>query len=59
MRYKIQCDLCGATTWLNGSYEEDTNATILDDNEVSNWEPANQCEHQDFTIIDQEVRDDE
>lgn len=54
MRYKLLCSKgCGASVWVCGTYEEDTNATVLDDND-----PLDEaCEHikaGDYEIVDSE-----
>ncbi len=65
-RYKLKCNRCGATCWMRGQYEGDTNATILDDRslEEAEWEggaedKAATCEHSDFDFVDQEWDDPE
>jgi len=42
MRYKLKCPICGESIWVNGSYEPDTNATVLDDDAI---ELSEACEH--------------
>jgi hypothetical protein len=59
MRYKLQCKACGATCWVNGDYEPDTNAVNLDDSHVYEWEPESNCDHEDFDSVDSEPRDDD
>ncbi len=38
MNYHIKCLTCGATWWSRGSYESDTNATILDESTLHEGE---------------------
>lgn len=53
--YKLKCKSCGATCWVQGDYESDTNVINLDENGNYEWEPENpNCEHFDFGIIDEE-----
>ncbi len=42
MRYTVICQKCSRAIWVRGTYESDTNATVLDDNDP-HWEDA--CEH--------------
>lgn len=38
MNYYVKCVTCGATWWCQGSYEDDTNATNLDDSTIHEGE---------------------
>jgi hypothetical protein len=55
MIFKVQCKQCGCSFWVRGSYESDTNATELNDND-RHWDDA--CEHiketGDYDITDSE-----
>jgi hypothetical protein len=54
MKYLVQCQKCDCSVWIRGSYEGDTNATVLSDND-SRWLEA--CEHiqaGDYDILDEE-----
>ena len=42
MKYKVRCPVCREEIWVRGSYDPDTNALELDDND-RNWNDA--CEH--------------
>ena len=42
MKYLVQCQACDCSVRVRGSYEFDTNATVLNDDD-SGWEEA--CEH--------------
>lgn len=60
MRFQLKCQTCGETLWIKGTYEGDTNATVLDDDDP-NWDDA--CEHvrngggDGFDIVDYEYPD--
>ena len=54
MRYKLKCKTCGAIVWVRGSFEPDTNATVLDDDAI---ELSEACEHivaGEYEIVDEE-----
>ena len=54
MNYRVKCLKCGATWWQRGSFEPDTNATVLNDNEL----PDEMCQCGDQTeVFDQEPID--
>lgn len=54
MRFHVRCLKCGAKWWCRGSYENGTNATILDDTEIH----EGQCGcGEDVEIIDSEYLD--
>ena len=49
----VKC-VCGATCWVQGTYEADTNATVLDDSRVWEWEGGDPtCIHADDEITDE------
>ena len=55
MKYEVQCLVCPASIWVRGSYEPDTNATVLNDDD-SAWEEG--CEHitaGDYDITGEDV----
>ena len=56
MQFRLACE-CGATAWAKGGYEPDVNATNITDDDIE-WEGGKpDCEHEDFTIIDEEYDD--
>jgi hypothetical protein len=51
MEYKLKCR-CGATCWVRGSYDPETNATELDEKATREWEGGDtECDHQEDEII--------
>lgn len=59
MNYLIECIKCGALCWVPGTYEADTNACVLSDDDPYDWDGGREtCEHTDFEIIDEEPTDD-
>lgn len=61
MRYKYLCK-CGATAWVNGSFEDPTTGTVDDDiteGRAVEWEGGNEsCDHEDSQCVDSEYDDD-
>jgi len=58
IRYAVKCKACGDVIWIGGSYEPDTNALELDENDRY-WDEA--CEHikagGDYELSDAESYD--
>lgn len=60
MNYLLQCSDCGATCWVSGNYESDTNALNLDDPEEwtidhkFDYLGISWCSHTDYEVIDEE-----
>lgn len=57
MKYEVICTVCGDRYWIRGSYDPETNATELDDNDDT-WTEV--CEHVaagDYEIGADEVDD--
>lgn len=50
MKYEVRCQVCQTSIWVRGIYEDDTNATVLNDDD-SGWEEG--CEH--ITAGDYEI----
>lgn len=65
MKHKLLCHECGATCWVRGDYEDDTNALNLDETREREWEihghvlePGFWCEHEDPSVVDSDCDDD-
>jgi hypothetical protein len=60
MEYEIICEQCGATFWVRGHVESDTNALVFNENDRA-WDES--CEHikagDDFKVGDSEPIDGE
>lgn len=56
MQYKLQCS-CGATAWVSGEVEDDTNALVLSDT-APLWEGGDEAhEHEESKIVDSDYDD--
>ena len=54
MKYLVKCLVCGATAWLRGNDDPDTNGLELIDGRDTKWEPHSECQHQEYEVIDVE-----
>ncbi len=55
MKFKLRCK-CGASCWHQGEDEPDVNTVALNDDISMEWEGGDdQCNHEDFAIIDSET----
>lgn len=50
----IQCKRCAAVAWARGNYDHTVNAVEFSSNEIITWSSNNDCEHEDFDIIESE-----
>lgn len=50
--YQVQCTQCKSKCWVNGSYESDTNATNINEDEIEFEDYEGDCEHEDWEVID-------
>ncbi len=53
MKYLLKCRSCEAMAWVPGYYEEDVNALELN-LDYAKWEPASDCPHDNYDVIDHE-----
>lgn len=63
MKYLLMCDskdhFCGCSIWVRGWYDQDTNATELDDNDSAWMEACQHIQAGDYYIKDSEGVDEE
>jgi len=57
MKYKLQCLYCSATCWVEERSVEDLEGVVELTEDPSNWDTEySDCEHEEYEIVDSEVR---